>query len=281
MFLEAISNLIIKKGINLMKPDFAFSNAQAYEAYVGRWSRLAAPVFIDWLEVAAGQDWLDVGAGTGILTEVIVQQAAPAQVVGVDLSADYIEFARQRVTDKRVEFRVGDAANVAFETPAFAAAVAGLVLNFLPAPQQVVQHMKDAVKSGGTVAAYVWDYGGQMEMMRHFWDAAIQVDPTAAEADAGQRFAIAKPENLRALFETVGLKAVDVMPIDIQTPFTDFDDYWLPFLGAQGSVSKYLSGLSDETRTALRDQLQRQLPIAADGSITLVARAWAVKGIND
>lgn len=266
-----------------MKPDFedTFSNAKSYESYVGRWSRLVAQPFIAWVNAAAGGTWLDVGAGTGILTEVILQEASPAKVVGVDLSQEYIEFARQRIHDDRVEFRVGDAINIAFETPQFDVAAAGLVLNFLPDPQQATKSMVQAVKGGGIVAAYVWDYGGQMEMMRHFWDAAIKVDPAAGEADAGQRFTICKPENLRALFQSVNLNAVEVMPIDIQTPFKDFDDYWLPFLGAQGSVSKYLRGLSDETRTALRDQLQRQLPTTDDGGISLVARAWAVKGKKD
>jgi hypothetical protein len=156
--------------------------------------------------------------------------------------------------------------------------VAGLVLNFLPAPPQAVKNMAQAVRSGGIVAAYVWDYGGQMEMMRHFWDAAIKVDPSAKEMDSGQRFTICNPDNLRSLFQSVNLTAVEVIPIDIQTHFKDFDDYWLPFLAAQGSVSKYLRALNDETRTALRDQLQRQLPITDDGAISLVARAWAVKG---
>ena len=114
--------------------------------------------------------------------------------------------------------------------------------------------------------------------IRHFWDAAIRVDPAAAEADAGKRFTICHPDNLRSLFEDAGLQAVEVIPIDINTRFADFDDYWLPFLGAQGSVAKYLRSMSDETRTAVRDQLQRQLPTGADGSISLVARAWAVKG---
>ncbi len=265
-----------------MKPDFGdtFSNAKAYEGYVGRWSQLVAHEFIPWLNIAPGLTWLDVGAGTGILTQAILQQAAPAKVIGVDLSREYIEFARQQVQDDRVEFRVDDAANIASETLQFDAAVAGLVLNFLPAPQQAVNTMTQAVKSGGTVAAYVWDYRGQMEMMRHFWDAAIKVDASAAEADAGQRFAIANPDNLRSALASAGLTAVEVIPIDVPTRFQDFDDYWLPFLAAQGSVSKYLRGISDDTRTALSDQLQRQLPIRDDGTISLVARAWAVKGIK-
>lgn len=255
-----------------------FSNANAYEGYVGRWSHFVAQQFVNWVAVSPGGTWLDVGAGTGILTRIIVQEASPTRVVGVDLSQDYIEFARQHVRDERVEFVVGDAGNIAITSPQFDVAVAGLVLNFVASPHEAVKGMVQAVKNEGMVAAYVWDYGGQMEMMRHFWDAASKIDPTAAEMDSGQRFAICKPDNLRALFQSVGLKTIDVIPIDIQTRFKNFDDYWLPFLGAQGSVSKYLRGLNDETRTALRDQLQIQLPTASDGAIPLVARAWAVKG---
>ncbi|MBZ0288916.1 MAG: class I SAM-dependent methyltransferase, partial [Anaerolineae bacterium] len=254
-----------------------FSNAQAYEGYVGRWSYFVARQFIPWLEAAPGLTWLDVGAGTGILTQAILEQAAPAKVIAVDLSADYIDFARGRIHDERVEFRVEDAAKIAIEV-SFDAAVAGLVLNFLPSPEQGLNNMVQAVKSGGIVAAYVWDYSGRMEMMRHFWVASGQVDPVAKEMEAAQQFALCRPENLRTLFESAGLNSVDVIPIDVPTRFADFDDYWLPFLAAQGSVSKYLRGIQDDTRSAIRDQLQRQLPIAADGTIALTARAWAVKG---
>lgn len=258
-----------------------FSNARAYEGYVGRWSHFVAQQFVAWLNVAPGCTWLDVGAGTGVLTQVILNEASPTKIIGVDLSPDYIEFARQHVRDERVEFVVGDAGNIAVDSAQFDVAVAGLVLNFVAAPDEAVKGMIQAVKQGGMVAAYVWDYSGQMEMMRHFWDAAIHVDPAASEVDAGQRFAICKPDNLRSLFQSLNLKAVDVIPIDIPTHFKDFDDYWLPFLGAQGSVSKYLRGLNDETKSAVRDQLKQQLSTAEDGSISLVARAWAVKGGKD
>jgi ubiquinone/menaquinone biosynthesis C-methylase UbiE len=264
-----------------MKSEFSdtFSNAQSYEIYVGRWSRLVAQRFIAWLDIPPASTWLDVGVGTGVLTQVILEEASPEKVVGVDLSPDYIEFARQHIHDNRAEFRVDDAGNIAFEAQ-FDVAVAGLVLNFVPDAHQAAKSMVQAVKQGGLVAAYVWDYGGQMEMMRHFWDAAIKIDPAAAEMDAGQRFAICDPNNLRALFESLDLQAVEVMPIDVPTHFKDFDDYWLPFLGAQGSVAKYLRAATDETRRAIRDQLQKQLPTTANGEIPLVARAWAVKGIR-
>lgn len=263
-----------------MKPatESIFSDPESYELFVGRWSRLVAHPFIHWLAVPTERAWLDVGAGTGVLTQVILNEAAPSKVVGVDLSPEYLGVARQRVTDDRVKFILEDAAAIAFDAPEFDTAVTGLVLNFVPSPEAVINAMKQAVRENGVIAAYVWDYGGQMEMLRHFWDAATTVDPSAAEMDSGRRFTICKPDNLRALFESVNLSDVDVIPIDFETRFHDFDDYWQPILGAQGSLLEYLRGLDDETLKAIRDQLLTQLPITADGEILLKARAWAVKG---
>lgn len=255
-----------------------FGNAGAYQQYVGRWSRLIAEQFIEWLGVPQGSNWMDLGAGTGVLTEVILQHAQPAGVTAVDLSSEYIRFAQKRIHDERVQFHIANAASFAHDSPIFDAAVAGLVLNFLPDPAQGVETMRQAVKPGGTVAAYVWDYSEGMEMMRHFWDAAAEVDPASRALDSGPRFTICHPDPLRVLFEAHGLTSVDVIPIGIQQYFTDFDDYWIPFLSAQGSISGYLSGLNQNTLAAIRTQLQHQLPITEQGNLTLTSRAWAVKG---
>lgn len=260
------------------KPDSAFNNASAYEIYVGRWSRLIARQFLTWLDMPAGSTWLDVGAGTGILTQVILDQTAPQKVVGIDLSEQYLEYARQAVTDRRVEWKVGNASTLVLDMPKFDAAVAGLVLNFVPSAEDMIRGMEAAVRQGGTVAAYVWDYGDRMQMMRHFWDAAAIVDPASKQFDAGTRFTICDPNNLRALFETAGLQAVDVIPIDIQTTFSDFDDFWQPFLAGQGSISKYLRSLDDNRLNAIQQQLRQQLPTNPDQTIPLTARAWAVRG---
>ena len=255
-----------------------FNNASAYEAYVGRWSRLVGRRFVTWLGVASGAAWLDVGAGTGILTQVILDQASPKKIVAIDLSEHYLAYARQVIQDDRVEFKVADAGHSALEAPEFDVAVAGLVLNFVPSPDDAVRGMKEAVRAGCTVAAYVWDYGDRMEMMRHFWDAAAAVDPSSREQDAGAQFTLCDPDHLLALFVSAGLKDIDVTAIDVQTTFLDFDDFWTPFLGAQGSVSKYLRSLDDDGRAAIRARLVQQLPIQSDKTIPLTARAWAIKG---
>jgi SAM-dependent methyltransferase len=142
-----------------------------YEPFVGRWSRLVAREFLSWLLVPAGKDWLDVGCGTGALSQVILETATPHAVRGVDPSAGFIEYAKARITSPLASFEIGDAQSLPVDSTSFDVAVAGLVLNFVPDPSGAVVEMTRAVRPGGAVAAYVWDYAGKMELMRYFWDA--------------------------------------------------------------------------------------------------------------
>lgn len=137
-----------------------------------------------------------------------------------------------------------------------------------------------AVRKGGTVAAYVWDYAGQMQLMRYFWDAAVALDGAALALDEGSRYPLCKPEPLRQLFQTADLGEVGVTLIDVVSTFRNFDDYWSPFLGGQGPAPSYAMSLSEERRVALRERIRLTLPIASDGSIHLIARAWAVHGVR-
>jgi SAM-dependent methyltransferase len=248
-----------------------------YEPYVGRWSRLVAAEFLNWLGVPAGRAWLDVGCGTGALTQTILDCAAPASVKGVDPSAGFIEHARSHVAG-RAEFEVSDAQALPVDDGRVDCAVAGLVLNFVAQPKRAVEEMRRVVRPGGTVAAYVWDYAGRMELMRHFWDSAIALDPDALSLDEGRRFPICRPEPLTALFREVALEDVAVRPIDVPTDFRDFDDYWSPFLGGQAPAPGYAMSLDEAHRAALRDRIYSGLPIQPDGTIHLIARAWAVRG---
>ena len=249
-----------------------------YEPYVGRWSRLVGKELLRWLSLPAQKDWLDVGCGTGALTQVLLEDGFPNTVKGIDPSVGFVEYAKAHVLSPRVSFAVGDAQALPIDSANFDAVVSGLVLNFVPEPQLAVTEMLRVARSYGTVAAYVWDYAGKMQLMRYFWDAATALDPAARELDEGRRFPICLPLPLAELFREAGLQDVEVRHIDIATNFCDFDDYWSPFLGGQGPAPSYTMLLSEERREALRDRIRSTLPIAEDGSIPLVARAWAVRG---
>src|SRR5262249_24780413 len=154
----------------------------------------------------------------------------------------------------------GDARALPVDSVNFDAVVSGLVLNFVPEPQLAVAEMLRVARPGATVAAYVWDYAGKMQLMRYFWDAATALDPAARELDEGRRFPICLPLPLRELFQGAGLQDVDVRHIDIATHFRDFDDYWSPFMGGQGPAPSYAMSLCEERREALRDRIRSSLP---------------------
>ncbi len=255
-----------------------WSCGEAYEPYVGRWSRMVAREFVPWLGVPPRRSWLDVGCGTGALTETVLALGSPDSVCGVDPSEGYVAFVAAHLRDPRTSFRTGDATALPFADGEFDATVSGLVLNFVPGPARAVAEMARVTRLGGVVGAYVWDYAEAMELMRYFWDAAVELDPSAAELDEGARFPICSPPRLAALFAEGGLNDVEVRAIDVPTPFRDFDDYWSPFLGGQGPAPRYAISLDESRRAALRDRIRAALPIELDGSIRLVARAWAVRG---
>ncbi|HLO32860.1 MAG TPA: methyltransferase domain-containing protein [Anaerolineales bacterium] len=255
-----------------------WASGDSYEPYVGRWSRVAAKEFIEWLAVPEGSQWLDVGCGTGALTHTILDRANPQKVKGIDRSEGYVEFVRNHMNDPRAEFEIGNAHRLPIESATFDAAVSGLVLNFVPQPDQMIVEMTRVVRPGGRVALYVWDYAGKMQMMRHFWNAATALDPMARDLDEGRRFPLCNPDPLKKLFQNAGLFQIEVQPIDISTDFKSFDDYWTPFLGGQGPAPGYVISLNEEQRARLRQRIYNSMPFALDGSIPLVARAWAVRG---
>jgi SAM-dependent methyltransferase len=202
-------------------------------------------------------------------------------MLGVDPAQPFLEFARSRLRDAEVEFHAGSAQALPCEDEAFDAAVSGLVLNFVPDPPRALAEMRRVVRPGGTVAVYVWDYAGEMQLMRRFWDAAGALDPAARELDEGRRFPICQPERLASLFGEAGLAATASRAIDVPTVFGDFDDYWTPFLGGQGPAPGYCMSLNESRRTALRERLRATLPAAGDGSLSLMARAFAIRGMRE
>lgn len=247
-----------------------------YERYIGRWSRGVAPLFLSWLDNPAGKAWADVGCGTGALSATILEQCAPARLVGVEPSDGFRQLAMQELGD-RAEFRSGKAAELPLVNASCDMVVSGLVLNFVPDIRAALLEMIRVAAPGGTVAAYVWDYAEGMEVIRQFWDAAELLDPAAAGLHEGARFPVCNPGALQSAFEDVGLTQVAVAPLDLIAEFTDFDDYWQPFLGGQGPAPAYVTSLPEDRRALLRDSLRSRLS-PGNGVVRLGARAWAVRG---
>jgi SAM-dependent methyltransferase len=248
-----------------------------YEQWMGRWSRLLAQRFLQWLALPTHLQWLDFCCGGGVVSETIADVSAPASVVGVDLSSSQIEFARQHRARHTVKYEVADAMTLPFPDASFDVAVSGLGLNFIPDPLRALREANRVLRPGGALAVYVWDYAQGARFLREFWDTAIAIDPEAAAFDQALRFTICTHQGLRDVFESAKLDSITTHALEIVTHFSNFDDYWLPLLTGQGSAPGYLATRAEQTRAAIRALLQSTLPQNPDGSIDLPARALAVR----
>jgi SAM-dependent methyltransferase len=254
-----------------------WQRGEPYEAYVGRWSRRVAPLFLDWLGVPPGRHWLDVGCGTGALCAAIIDRCAPASVTGVEPSEGFLARAHANLRDLAVLVQ-GTATAIPLADASVDAVVSGLVLNFVADPSVALAEMKRVARPGATIGAYVWDYAEKMELMRYFWNAAVQLDPAAKALDEAVRFPLCRPEALIEVFSAARLEQVKTTAIDVPTTFANFDAYWQPFLGGQGPAPGYAMSLDEPARTRLHERIRAHLPSAPNGSIPLTARAWAVQG---
>jgi SAM-dependent methyltransferase len=256
----------------------SWASGAAYEPYIGRWSRPVARAFVEWLDIPPNSVWADVGCGTGALTETILAVASPSRVEAIDRSPAFIEYARAQLQDPRVSFAVADALSLPQGQSSIDVVVSGLVLNFIAPPDAALAEMVRVTRPSGVIAAYVWDYGGQMQLIRRFWDAAASLDEDARALDEAVLFPMCTPPKLETLFQSAGLRDVQTHAIDVPTPFNDFEDYWTPFLAGGAPAPNYATGLSLVRRLLLRERLRNTLPTGPDGSIDLIARAWAVRG---
>lgn len=256
-------------------------DGEAYERFLGRWTaRLAAP-FADFAGLPVDGPVLDAGTGTGSLAAEVARRDPGRDVIGVDISQPYCEFAGAHRGAGNLRFERGDLSALAFAQATFAATLAQLVLNFTPDPLAAVREMARVTRPGGVVAAAVWDFSGGLVYQRIFWDTAAMLDAAAATArDKLFSHPLAVGGGLERLWQSAGLDRVEGASRMIRMDYSDFADYWEPLLGGQGPVGVFVTSLHADARARLRSAVRSAfLSGRPDGPRSLTATAWAVRGI--
>lgn len=254
----------------------AFDDGDAYDKYMGRWSRAIGEKFLAWLDPPANRRWLDVGCGTGVFTALVLTRAAPETIIGIDPSPAQVEHAKRTVAAP-ADFRAGTAIDLPFGTGAFDVVVSALAIHFFPDRPQAFREMLRVTRPGGIVGGYTWRKSSTIldapygPLARGVIDVAgdVMLSPTVPEA---------MPEGLSATLSAAGYADIDVTTIEASQTFRDFEEYWASQTGTfPHPVARSVAALSDHDRERLRDLLRATLPTATDGTITYLSRATAFK----
>lgn len=244
-----------------------------YDRFMGRYSRLLATALADEVGVAAGHVALDVGCGPGALTGVLVDRLGPDRVHAFDPSPPFVaECARRH---PGVDVRVGRAEAIPYVDERFDRVLAQLVFHFVAEPGQAVEEFRRVLRPGGVVAACVWDFSEGMQMLRHFWDAALDVDPAAPDEARTLRFG--GPGEIAELLETAGFDEVTETTLQVNSTYVEFDELWSGFLAGIGPAGAHCVALPDQDRMAVRDGFFRRVG-SPSGSFTLSATARCTAG---
>ena len=249
--------------------------AEAYDRHIGRYGRELARALIAATGVLPGQRTLDVGCGPGALTSELVALLGAQRVAAVDPSVPFVDACRRRLPSVHVE--VASAEALPFEAAAFEHTLAQLVVNFMSDPPAGVREMNRVTRPGGTVAAAVWDYAGEMTLLRRFWDAAMAGDPSAADRDEGRCMPFCTSDELGDLWSAAGLAEVNVSSVVVTAGYDGFEDLWQPLELGVAPSGAYAASLPPERRAALKEEFRRRLGVGTD-PFQLTARAWIATG---
>jgi len=255
-----------------------FAASASYERFMGRWSRLLAPLYVGFAGVKNGDRVLDVGTGTGSLVAAVAAKAPASRIVGVDPSAAFIAYARKNTKSDRIRYEVGDAQALKYDDASFDSTLALLVMNFVPDHHKAITEMRRVTRPQGIVSACVWDYAQGMQMLRIFWDEAVALDP-AIEPKDERHMKLSHQGQLGDLWKKAGLINVKEEPLVIDQAYSSFNDYWEPFTQGAGPGGAYVVSLPEERRRQLETRIRKRLlGDRTDGPFTLQARAWCVRG---
>jgi len=242
---------------------------------MGRWSRLAGEIFLDWFDIPANVRWLDVGCGNGAFTAALIARCAPVEVIGIDPSEGQISFARTRPEAKSAQFRIGDAQALPFGDDRFDVAVMALVITFLSDPGKAVSEMARVVRPGGWVGTYMWDVPAGGTPVHPIYVAIESLGMPSPRPPGAE---VSRRDALQALWKDAGLESIETQVIRIPVMYSDFDDFWDSNTVPVGPQGKAIQEMSPTVRAQLRARLREQLPVGPDGRIAYTSFANAVKG---
>jgi SAM-dependent methyltransferase len=249
--------------------------AETYDRHVGRYASALGSALIEFAGIEPGMRALDVGCGPGALTAELARRLGAANVRGAEPSEPFAEACRERVG---VEVALAPAEALPFGDGAFDAALSQLVVNFMTDARVGVAEMARVTRPGGLVASCVWDYAGEMTLLRAFWDAAREVDPErAAAADEGVVMRWCGEGELGELWQAADLRDVRTGALVVSAAYADFDDLWAPLPTGIAPSGAFCKSLDADGRTALSEAYRRRLGVG-DGPFELSARAWSVVG---
>jgi SAM-dependent methyltransferase len=252
-----------------------FTDGEAYQRMMGRWSCGAGDVFLDWLALPPGLRWLDVGCGTGAFTQLLLDKCQPRELRALDPSADQIAYARTTPAAKTVSFQIGDAQSLPFADREFDAAAMALVISFIPEPVKALAEMRRVVKPRGTIGTYVWDFlggGSPQQPLREAVEAmGFTVLPTPGHENS-------RLERLDGIFRAASLDTVETRMIEIDVSYPDFDTYWSSQTALANTVVQYLREMTEADVAKVKARLRSHLPTDGAGRITYKAKASAAKG---
>lgn len=259
----------------MAEPAHSFDDSEAYERFMGRWSRAAGIMFLDWLAAPAQARWLDVGCGTGAFTGLIVGMCSPASVSAIDPAAAQIEHASRGPLAARASFRTGDAQALPYAANTFDLVASALVLNFVPDRLQALSEMRRVACPNGVVAGYVWDFESErspswpLRLGMRKLGLDVPDVPGTRESGLGA---------LRSAFERAGLEDNSTTFFDVSVAYRDFDDFWQAQTPSYSPTSKMIAAMTEADRGRLVDAVRAGLPLRAGGTVEYAARANAIKG---
>ena len=243
---------------------------EAYDRFMGRYSRPLAARFADWLEVAAGQRAIDVGCGPGALTGVLVDRLGADHVAAVDPSIPFVESCRER--HPGVDVRLGMAEALPHDDDTFDVAAACLVVHFMTDPVAGVGEMARVSKAGSWVGATVWDLAGSRAPMWPVWSALAEVTPASGDEST---LPGASEGGLVRILEDAGLRDVEGVELAVTVTHPSFEEWWEPYLHGVGPIGQTVAGLGAERRKRMQEILRERL---GEGPFDLTAVAYAARG---